>query len=232
MTEPYYRDEQVTLYHGDCREVLAWLEADVLVMDPPYGRSWRQGVSTRGGRRQVVNASSAGIANDTDTEVRDAVLQLWAGRGPALVFGDLMLPPPAGTKLVGGYLKPADAGLRGTVAGHRRDLEALYWVGDWPDNKGTASSLYRTAAPNVGNPSGIVARSGGHPHAKPLDVLERLILGCPPGVIADPTTGSGSTLLAARNLGRRAIGVELEERYCEVIARRLAQDCLPLGETA
>lgn len=220
MPAPYCEIDGVTLYLGDCREVTEWLKADVLVTDPPYGRAWKQGELDKRPNGHV------GIAGDLDTTTRDAALTMWGDR-PAVVFGDLMLAPPVGTKLVGAWRKQPNAGTRGAINGLRRDLEAIYWIGSWPSGIGGVSSLILTGSRVAG---GRISPQGqnGHPHSKPVDVMETLVDLCLPGVIADPFAGSGSTLAAARNLGRRAIGVEIEERYCEVIAKRLAQGCLDL----
>ena len=72
-------------------------------------------------------------------------------------------------------------------------------------------------------------QQAGHPTPKPVGLMERLIGRCPPGVIADPFAGSGATLLAARNLGREVIAVEIEEKYCEGMALRLSQQVFDLG---
>jgi len=219
---PYYSDNLVTLYHGDCREITGWLAADVLVTDPPYGRNWRQGRLSRS-----KSDAHPGIAGDKDTSTRDAALAMWGGDKPAIVFGDPMLPPPARAKLVGVYQKPSNAGVRGAIGGFRRDIEMWHLLGPWPTGIGGRSSVIATRTPTQGNPHSPQGRYG-HPHAKPLDVMELLIAVCPPGVIADPFAGSGSTLVAARNLGRRAIGVEIDERCCEAAARRLSQAALPI----
>lgn len=234
---PYYQDDHVTLYHGDCLELAdLWTGADVLVTDPPYGRGWRQGaglrkVSGRPGRHATNVIASAGIANDKSTEVRDAALAAW-GSKPAVAFGDLMLAPPAGSRLTAIYAKPADAGLRGTVAGFRRDAEAIYLINLRGGGIGGRTSIFHTGRSNVGNPSGIVATSGGHPHSKPLDVMEQILALLPDGVVADPFAGGGATLVAAKRVGRTTVGVELDERWCEVAAKRLAQDVLDLGGIA
>lgn len=161
---PYYQDDHVQLYHGDCLELAdLWTVADVLVTDPPYGRAWRQG----------------------DT---------------------------------------------GTARGWASDRhEGIYLVGPgWGSGLGGRSAILRTGASAGGN----LARKTGHPHTKPQDVMQTLIYHAPPGVIADPFAGSGSTLVAAQALGRKAIGVELDERYCEIAANRLRQDALDFGEAS
>lgn len=218
--DPYYSDDLVTLYHGDCREVTAWLETDVLVTDPPYGRNWRQG-HIKGKRR---SAASSGIANDHSTETRDQALAVW-GKRPAIVFGDLMLAPPLGNQLTGVYFKASGTeGMRGAIAGVRRDAEAIYFLGGWPSGLGGRSSVFVTTR-CISAVHGLVAEAGGHPHTKAPNVMEELLL-LTEGTVADPFAGSGSTLLAAKTLGRKAIGIELDERYCEMAAKRLTQDAL------
>ena len=212
--EPYWTDGQVTLYHGDCREVTEWLAADVLVTDPPYGRA-----NEISGYKGTKRLRGARIVGDLDTTMRDDVLARWTKS--AVVFGDLLLPVPREARQVLVYRKSAVAGAHGTFGGFRRDAEAIYLVGPWQySGIGGRSCVLATGARDI------PATRYQHPHAKPVDVMETLIMACPPGVIADPFAGSGSTLVAARNQGRHAIGVEIDERYCEAAARRLDQGVL------
>ncbi len=220
MSTPYYSDDLVTLYHGDCREVTAWLEADVLVTDPPYGIAWEQPAYLAVGRsRGQRTKQHDGIRNDGDTAARDAALEAWAPR-PALVFGAIEAAAPTDTRRVLVWKKPNDSGLFGSTI-WRKDWEPIYVVGSWPRMPATRSSIIPTGAGSHRQYA-----QGIHPHAKPVDTLQRLMEVCPPGAIADPFAGSGSTLVAAKQIGRRAIGVELDERYCEIAAKRLAQDTL------
>ena len=202
----YYQDDFVTIYHGDCREVTAWLEADVLVTDPPYGVSFRPGWDNK--------FQGVTINNDSSTEARDDVLEKWATR-PALVFGSWKAPKPASTRAVLIWDK-------GTVGMGALDVpwfpctEEIYVIGHgWVGSRSSAVMRH-------------VIRNDNHPTEKPVDLLRDLIGKCPPGVIADPFMGSGTTLRAAKDLGRKAIGVELEERYCEIAAKRMAQEVLAL----
>ena len=81
----YYQDDHVTIYHGDCREETVWLDADVLVTDPPYGMAFVSSWTTR--KRPV--------AGDNNTDARDAALTAWGTKKPGIVFGTWRVPPPS-----------------------------------------------------------------------------------------------------------------------------------------
>jgi site-specific DNA-methyltransferase (adenine-specific) len=206
----YYEDEYVTLYHGDCRNLINWQRAEVLITDPPYGIGWKQGNNAKARR-----SAHQGILNDEDTSARDTAVKLW-GEKPYLVFGTPNAPEPPGVKQVLIWRKPVDAGVVTCTTGFRRDTEFIYLGGKWP-RKGAARSSVLTTDGSIHN------YLNGHPHAKPVPLMMQLIEAAPEGVIADPFSGSGSTLVAARNLGRKAIGVEMSEEYCELIVKRLSQ---------
>ena len=218
---PYYQDDYVTLYHADCLQHLDMLnQADVMVTDPPYGinNQSRKG-AYKGAGSQIYNASP--IAGDLTLEARDKVLTAWGAR-PAIVFGVWSKPRPAGTKSRLIWWK------RGSFSGPTRAAfmtqdEEIYVLG-----KGfIATSPPQRSVIETAEPRHLEVAKIGHPTPKPVGLMETLINRCPESwTIIDPFAGSGSTLRAAKNLGRKAIGFEIEEKYCEITAQRLAQETL------
>jgi len=224
----YYEDDFVTLYLGDClADHREWLDTDVLVTDPPYGIGWKKGAM----KAAHNGAKNLGIQNDDTTEARDSALESWGPEKPALVFGSLQAAYPEGWRRMLVFEKPPHAGLIGSRLPWFRNWEPIFMLGEWPDQTPTRSAVIATGYKAASGYSGYTTLAG-HSHAKPNDVMESLIEACPPGIIADPFAGSGSTLVAAKNLGRKSVGVELEERYCEIIAKRLAQDVFDFGGVA
>lgn len=205
--KPYYEQDGITIYHGDCRDITP--QADVMVTDPPYGMGYQSGWK-----------DSSNVSGDDDTTIRDEVLSRWQDR-PALVFGRWSCPRPLKVKIV------------------------LYWdKGDWPGMGDltlpwgpSTEEIYVLGAGFVGKRRGQILSvprritSGHHPTEKPVELMKELLWSCPEGVILDPFMGSGSTLVAAKELGRRAIGIEIEKKYCEIAVVRLAQGVLSFGDT-
>lgn len=211
--QPYLSIDGITLFHGDCREVAEWQEADVLVTDPPYGMSYVSNYSKFG--------STPPITGDEDLGLRDYVLGEWVDR-PAMVFGTWRVQRPPQTRHMLVWDKGNVPGLGDLSLPWGHCFEEIYVIGDGWTGSPRRSNVYRT--PTM--PPALKTRPT-HPTPKPVALMESLIANCPADwVIADPFAGSGSTLIAARNLGRRAIGVEVEERYCEMIAQGLSQGAL------
>lgn len=144
-----------------------------------------------------------------------------------MVFGSWKALRPSGVRSLliwhkeGSYSGPLNAAF---FTNH----EDIYVMGEgWRKSSRPLRSVITTTEHRS-----VAAATYGHPTPKPVGLMEQLIDRCPPGIIADPFAGSGATLIAAKNLGRKVIGVELEEKYCETIARRCSQEVLDLGEIA
>jgi site-specific DNA-methyltransferase (adenine-specific) len=215
--EPYYSDDSVTIYHGDCLRLAAlWCDPrpSVLVTDPPYGIAYESG---------QFGTLPRSIANDQDTSTRDEALFLWGGGGrPALVFGSWRAPRPEHTRALLIWDTKGALGMGALDIPWKPAHQEIYVLGrGFTGHRGTDVLSYAPV-------QSMAANGRVHPNEKPVDLLQALIAKCPPGVIVDPFMGSGSTLRAAKNLGRKAVGIELEERYCEIAARRMGQEVLAL----
>jgi site-specific DNA-methyltransferase (adenine-specific) len=224
----YYEEAGITIYHGDCREVLPVIDAvDLVLTDPPYG------VGLKGKRTKraasLTNTGYSGAFEDTPEYVKAAVIPvihrcLEISKRMVVTPGtqNLSLYPP--TAAIGDFFNPAGAGM--CAWGFNCSTLILYYGKDpfLEDGRGPQPNGQWGTAAGKGNK--------GHPCPKPLQWMKWLVnrASRPGEMILDPFMGSGTTLRAAKDEGRRAIGIEIEERYCELAVRELQQEVLPLEE--
>jgi DNA modification methylase len=219
VTEPYYQDDHCTIYHGDCREILPTLEFDCIVTDPPYGinldtdyRSLKGAPDFNARHGHYAGKVHPKVVGD-DRPFDPSMLSRW----PRALFGANHY---ASRLPEGGSWHVWDK-RDGLGANMFADFE-IWWT-SYPSGP---SRIFRhkwlgyMRASEVGD--------HWHPTQKPTALMRVVIEAAPPGTVADPFMGSGTTLRAAKDLGRKAIGIEIEERYCEIAAKRLAQEVLPL----
>lgn len=241
---PYYEHGGITIYHGDCREVLPTVGGDVLITDPPYERMAGGVIHVAGGvagKARRVRSVTVGLpwACPIEEWLPMAVRQV--GRG-ALIFCSFhfldlvprLLPPDwSRVALLTWYKRNSPL----PVAPVPRFTTEFVWCFqspavrlEWGTFKSTMLDIPLLSAGCVSTGERFTEHDGkaSHPTQKPLQLLQQL-LGVGGETILDPFMGSGTTLRAAKDLGRKAIGIEIEERYCEIAARRLEQEVLNLG---
>jgi len=202
LPTPYYDDGSgIVIYHGDCREILPHLpKVDLVLTDPPYGI----GFAAQPTKWQRL----AGYHPEgwDDLPFDDPSMLLEAGACHIIWGGNFYALPPSRSWLC--WYKPDAPPSMGSFE--------LAWTNL---NKNTRQITHSISATNQ--------ERVGHPTQKPLAVIA-WCLGFAPDAhtILDPFMGSGTTLRAAKDLGRKCIGIELEEKYCEIAAKRLSQEVL------
>jgi site-specific DNA-methyltransferase (adenine-specific) len=226
---PYYADDLVTIYHGDCRE---WSgRADVLITDPPYGvglvtktSDYRDSAAYDRGESLRASVLYADEADDVRALIAGTIPRLLGLVDRALIFpGPAMLFAYPEPRAIGGAFTAAGAGR--SPWGFQRTSPILYYGKDpfLADGKGGRPNGFRDDQPN--------RESFDHPCPKPIAWMRWAVARASREgeTVLDPFMGSGTTLVAAKGLSRRAIGIEIEERYCEIAATRCSQEVLGLA---
>jgi DNA modification methylase len=216
---PYYQDDSCTIYHGDCREVLQTLTADVVLTDMPYG------IGLQYGEYEDSSENLDDLIATSLPSMRKAspVVALTCG-----VVNQWRYPRPTWALCWFQVNAFTSTGFYGFNM-----WQPILCYGTDPylkRGRGRQQDVIRTTAA-LGTTYGLDNPPKNHPCPKPLPSWRKVLMRLSPDdsdVILDPFMGSGTTLRAAKDLGRKAIGIEIEERYCEIAAKRLAQEVLAL----
>jgi site-specific DNA-methyltransferase (adenine-specific) len=220
MIKPYYEENGITIYHGDCRDILPELEpVDLVLTDPPYGICLNTDYLT--GRNQLNRSSSSKVWDKIigDDTINDYKF-LFNHSKISVVFGANNFPNQI----------PFNPLVDGWICWDKRVTEEADRILGSPFELAVVLGrrtykMIRLQHCGVKNADG--DNSGRfHPTQKPIKLFTNILLLLKSQRVIDPFMGSGTTLIAAKQLGRKAIGIEIEEKYCEIAVKRLAQGVL------
>lgn len=205
IPKPYYDHAGITIFHGDCREILPLLpKVDLVVTDPPYG----------------VGKDYGEMSDDTPECFRDNALIVSSVGVPTAMLSSVsnlyLAPKP---DWIGVFRKTYGAMAMFSMPFYPHWEPILFYnlKGNYFGNKGHRSDVF-DCLPET-------ASKIGHVCPRPVGLMSQIIEFLPSkGIILDPFAGSGTTLRAAKDLGRKAIGIEIEEKYCEIAAKRMSQE--------
>ena len=200
LPAPYYQDEATTLYCADCRDILPLLpKVDLVLTDPPYGLGNRMQGGTWGA------ASKYATLREWDKRPSNETIIALASISRSIIWGgNYFALPPSRCWLVWDKQNAVPTMADCELAWSNLDRPTKRF--SWP----------------------VGTHNYGHPTEKPLELMTWCIklAGESVDLILDPFAGSGTTLVAAKQLGRKAIGIEISEKYCEIAKKRLSQEYL------
>lgn len=206
--KPYYQDDAVTIFHGDCREIVPTLgKFDLLLTDPPYGIGAAKMTMGRGSRNDT---GKHDLMAWDDLRASDEVIQIARNAASLHVIwgGNYFTLPPGRKWLVW------------DKQDYNSDFASAELAYTNLDGVVKTFSMSRKAASLL---------AGLHPTQKPLELMTWCLSFAPDAqTILDPFAGSGTTGRAAKDLGRKATLIEREEKYCEIAAKRMAQEVFKL----
>lgn len=209
--KPYYQDSACTIYLGDCRDVLPGLErVDLVLTDPPYGIDYQSA-------RQIKRLRFDPIQGDSSFPLW--IFDLCAPRVALMVWcrwDTLAILPPPKSFIVWDKGSHSMGDLKHEFG--RQWEGCAFYPG--PEHEFVKRPVDVIRVPKI--PPGALQ----HPNEKPVRAITPLIAAHVGETILDPFMGSGATLRAAKDLNRKAIGIEIEEKYCEIAANRLRQEVL------
>lgn len=224
--KPYYEQSGVTIYHGDCRDIVPELRG-LMVTDPPYNVGYhydehRDALSERDYWTLLGDVLRMPLVFIHYPEALFPLAKHFRRVPDEVVAWVYHANTPKQWRSIGWFGVAPDLSLDGQAYRNPEDKRVRELI-----EAGRQARLYDWW--QVEQVKNISDEKTAHPCQIPLSLMMRVLRVTPfDGPVVDPFAGSGTTLLAAKELGRRAIGVELSERYCEIAARRLQQEALPL----